>query len=279
MIRRAKLLFSISSLKEKAVNKILLKEMWNLYYSRERIKLKELEWKNKSYNDVVLIKDLVPKALKKMKIKAFNIFTMFDWSKKNIYGSYYLYRMYKSIIGTIKANKIDDKVWKLNIKRQRLLMNDIFFGFGFRLSENERNKKLAGITKSESKKEDEFQHNFFKKPIPWKINEKSKDVQMIKEKNIKLNHNIDLQKLKKLNEPISILDFDSKFVDKLTNPKTGKEKNKKHFKKLSDKISKIEKELDIINNKYIYEYINKTNAEEDIDVNEILEEKGIKIED
>jgi hypothetical protein len=74
--------------------------------------------------------------------------------------------MYKSIIGTIKANKIDDKVWKLNIKRQRLLMNDIFFGFGFRLSENERNKKLAGITKSESKKEDEFQHNFFKKPIP-----------------------------------------------------------------------------------------------------------------
>lgn len=178
---------------------------------------------------------------------------IFNWKKSFIYGSDSIYRKYCEILNTIKINKIEEKIIALKKKQNVIELKIIKQTYG--LYDAERNKILAGITnpiKNIRHIDEEFD-NVTENILPQNNKPLASNSTMFD----------DLESECKGDKSIySVLDLDNKTLHKLTGvTKLKKKKPDKYIEKIYQKIKELEDDID-----------NK-------DINEVLKEKGIKVED
>ena len=138
MIKKALRYFAISHIGRGTVGVPKLKAM-NI---QELKSLKSLER--------MKVSDLAFKMLSKSEREIGKIINVFNWKKSFIYGNDFIYKKYIGILGTIKINKIQDKIIELERIMHITEMNDVLRGYG--VQDSDRNKVLADIANSNHRK-------------------------------------------------------------------------------------------------------------------------------
>ena len=134
MIMKARKLFEMSHLGNRKIGRNKWKEMNIKILNKTKL------W------DTVAVKDLAFELLKQSDRDIGKIWNMFNWRKPFIYGNEFVYKKYIAILGTIEVNRIFDKIHKLEKKLNRITVNSVLQGYG--VQDSKRNKVLAGIDKS-----------------------------------------------------------------------------------------------------------------------------------
>ena len=189
------------------------------------------------------------------------IWNIFNWEKSFIYGNDFIYKKYVAILGTIEVDKIYKEISKLEERLNLITVNSVLQGYG--VQDSKRNKVLAGIDKSGVDiHEPECTVTVLIDP------EKQREVQVKLMERFKKEKVMADKKYTRYRKEKYIKDFvkNEKIRGVLTGV-AGKDTNELRNKTLDTEDMKMKKVGVFIP------------IDEDIDVNIILEGKGIKIED